>query len=600
MKFTRTLRPVGQGAFFTECFDMGRYETIVVYDCGSTSKEPLISEIKQFKNEHKSFLDYAPVPFNILFISHFDDDHVSGLKELLKKTLVDEAFIDELVKEYSWLGIDKSIVETLVKMYLIKKNSDKKSFIEELSFESLIESFSVDRFFLKNFMYEYFKFDKANHINYIIHIGENLDDENYYNNYLENFVDNYISFENDFCPHVAVIIPFLYPNLIKILLPEMENELSMETFGALQALFDSDIKIIGLDDSGFYNNPFRGDYPFIRKEELYENGLKTIDSYTRIRISDSDKEDCWYYMPFNTIPNNERKEKFLFELFISLKHSKGLLNRWFIDHGGDKMDDSEIHEIINKPKRHGVNRSKSKEETIILELENFLKDGVSSLLADPATIDLFKSHLRELYKKASPGIKNVTAINVNSLNVLSWGSEQLRKRQISVHDVVYKKQKFDLLKWLLYLFRNNKNAYKSYQEYIADLNTVYHYNEMMKSVLFSCLYTGDCLMEDHFFKYIDDINNQILKSSIGLLQIPHHGRKHNYDKRILLKPVFSSFINFKKTLRLSANAQKIESDFVEVFRPCFEITENEETRFVQSVEWNAPNPDKVKTEIKYS
>lgn len=596
MKFTRTLRPVGQGAFFTECFDMDGYETIVVYDCGSTSKEPLISEIKQFKNDHNSFFDYAPAPFNILFISHFDDDHVSGLKELLKKTLVDEAFIDVLVKEYSWFGIDKALVKKLVLVYLFKKYSGLVSILEEPFFENLIEKFSVERFLVKDLL-----------ISYILYINDDKDiNDNkgsridlsshpeYVYYYLGIFIDDYLQKEKT--PHSVIIVPFLYPNLIKILLPEMKNELSEDTYEALEALFNSHIKIIGLDDNGFSNIPYRGDTPSINKEDLYKNRLKTIDSYTRIRISDSDKEDCWYYMPYNTIPDNGRKEKFLFELLRSLKHSEGLMHDWFIDNGGDKIDDSEIREMMNKPKRFW----NSKEENIIHALENFLKDGVSTLLTDPATIDDFMTLLKTLYKNASPGIKNVTAINVNSLNVLSWGSERLRERQISVNEIVYKKQRIENQKGPLYQFSKNIKANQRYQSYLANLNTVYHYNELMKSVLFSCLYTGDCLMEDNFFEHVDDINNYLLRSSIGLLQIPHHGRKHNYDKQILHKPITSSFINFKKAHKLGANAEEIELDFLGVGRPCFEITENEETRFVQSVEWNAPNPDKVKTEIKYS
>ena len=588
MKFTRTLRPVGQGAFFTECFEMGRYETIIVYDCGSTSKEPLVSEIKQFKNEHKYFFNYAPAPFNILFISHFDDDHVGGLKELLRKPLVDEAFIGELVKEYSVFGIDKSFVKELVRVYLFKKYTRMVSLQEETPFNDLIEDFFVERFLVNYLLLKYIIYINKNG-----YLEEFRSHPEYRYYYLGIFIDDFL--QKEINPHTAIIVPFLYPNLIKILLPEMKNELSEDTYEALKALFDSHIKIIGLDDSGFSNVPYRGDTPVINKEDLYQNRLKTIDSFTRIKISDSQKEECWFYMPYNTIPDNGRKEKFLFELFISLKHSKGLLNRWFIDHGGDKMDDSEIHEIINKPKRFRNN----KEETVIHAIEDFLKDGVSNLLTDPATIDDFMTLLKTLYKKASPGIKNVTAINVNSLNVLSWGAEQLRKRQISVNEIVYKKQRIESQKGPLYKFSKNIKANQQYQRYLANLNSVYHYNELMKSVLFSCLYTGDCLMEDNFFEHVDGINNHVLRSSIGLLQIPHHGRKHNYDKRILYKPILSSFINFKKAHKLSANAEEIEFDFLGVGRPCFEITENEETRFEQSVEWNAPDLDKGKTEIKY-
>lgn len=71
----RTFHPVGQGAFYTEIhhFDGRRYN--VVYDCGTS--EPL--------DRMEGVVDSA-IPshedVDILFISHFDEDHVSLLPRL--------------------------------------------------------------------------------------------------------------------------------------------------------------------------------------------------------------------------------------------------------------------------------------------------------------------------------------------------------------------------------------------------------------------------------------------------------------------------------------------------------------------------------------
>lgn len=72
MTLERTIHPVGQGAFYTEVFDNG---DAVVYDCG-TSKGSTASEIAKFKNQAKQIM--------ALFISHFHQDHISGINGLIK------------------------------------------------------------------------------------------------------------------------------------------------------------------------------------------------------------------------------------------------------------------------------------------------------------------------------------------------------------------------------------------------------------------------------------------------------------------------------------------------------------------------------------
>ena len=86
MVFKRILHPVGQGAFFTEQFydESGKVLYNVVYDCGSFTSQPNLVEY-EIRNtfERNAHID-------LLFISHFDEDHVNGLMTLQNQTKIDK------------------------------------------------------------------------------------------------------------------------------------------------------------------------------------------------------------------------------------------------------------------------------------------------------------------------------------------------------------------------------------------------------------------------------------------------------------------------------------------------------------------------------
>jgi hypothetical protein len=77
--FQRCVRNVGHGGFFTEKFDAGNMirPFNVVYDCGSKSTKAINCEIDKAYGESDVI--------DILFISHFDIDHVNGIAHLLKR-----------------------------------------------------------------------------------------------------------------------------------------------------------------------------------------------------------------------------------------------------------------------------------------------------------------------------------------------------------------------------------------------------------------------------------------------------------------------------------------------------------------------------------
>ena len=73
IKMQRIFHPVGQGGFYSESFKTGNNNFNVVYDCGSLSRgvDKVISNSFD-KNED----------IDILFISHFDSDHVNKINIL--------------------------------------------------------------------------------------------------------------------------------------------------------------------------------------------------------------------------------------------------------------------------------------------------------------------------------------------------------------------------------------------------------------------------------------------------------------------------------------------------------------------------------------
>lgn len=545
MIFERKLHPVGQGAFFTEHIfnNITQYSSTIVYDCGSTSsKEQLHITINKFKQEYDSF--------NLLFISHFDDDHVNGLKWLLEKDLLNNDDIEMLVKTYSF---DKSTIKNLILQYFIEKYPDESDSILKSKFKDVVERYSIDKTTVedlvcgfKDFVYLRYLENGGDIENWNLLEGEeNATPEDEV--YISGFVPKYLEQQRKKSqPHKVVIIPFLYPNLIRILLPEMRNELSEDTFNALDVLFHSGIKIIGLDE----NDSYRGNFEIhqIDKDMLYENDQRTIKSNTKIKVKESKNgKVCWYYLPFNTIVDDGRKERFLVELVLTLKRSTGKIGEWFREKMGDQINSiNDVNDIKNND--------------FLKEIQNFLMDGVSNFLTDKETIKGFVNLLKGLYnnKNVSSGIRGVTAINVNSLNVLSYCENEIMNNSSNTESVCWCKKLGES-----FPSRDENGIGNRY------------YCEQMRFYKYSCLYTGDCVMEGHFFDCIKFIHDSVLGSSIGLLQIPHHGSKHNYNEQIQFTPIFSTFVNFKQgTYSFADGIYSLGKKI-----PCFEVTQEKDSEY---------------------
>ena len=106
MKVIRTIHPVGQGGFYTEIFRDGINDHCIVYDCGSENKQKLKSAISS------ALPDDAPI--DILFISHFDSDHVNGIKELIKHHTIKCVVMPQL-KQFEWFYILEDCIKRGIK-----------------------------------------------------------------------------------------------------------------------------------------------------------------------------------------------------------------------------------------------------------------------------------------------------------------------------------------------------------------------------------------------------------------------------------------------------------------------------------------------------
>lgn len=88
MKIKRIFHPIGQGAFYSE-----RHENLnIVYDCGSNTKKSISDNVVTLAFKKDEIID-------ILFISHFDKDHVNKINILNKHTKIKKVIMPLLHEE---------------------------------------------------------------------------------------------------------------------------------------------------------------------------------------------------------------------------------------------------------------------------------------------------------------------------------------------------------------------------------------------------------------------------------------------------------------------------------------------------------------------
>lgn len=136
MEMTRTIHSIGQGAFYTECFEDGDNTYNVVYDCGSETT--FSGRGKLIDNEITQTFKKGEV-INALFISHFHNDHINGIEKLLKHCKVEYIFLP--------------IIDNISKLLLITSYDNKdfvdfilspSDYIKRISDNTIVISVNVD------------------------------------------------------------------------------------------------------------------------------------------------------------------------------------------------------------------------------------------------------------------------------------------------------------------------------------------------------------------------------------------------------------------------------------------------------------------------
>ena len=86
-----TLWPVGQGLFYSGEIEYGENYFNFIYDCGSESlkKDNLEKVVDDYVNSlNTNKIIERKIVLDMLVVSHFDKDHISGLEFLFEKMFV--------------------------------------------------------------------------------------------------------------------------------------------------------------------------------------------------------------------------------------------------------------------------------------------------------------------------------------------------------------------------------------------------------------------------------------------------------------------------------------------------------------------------------
>lgn len=140
-EITRIMHPVGQGAFYSEHFLFNNEKSInVVYDCGAKDKWKynLDLVVTYFSAYLRMVLD--PV-IDILFISHFDENHVNGLEKIVERCKINKVVLPVLRKDdEKWLAITEFGIQYYKNYEKVQRllNNVEKVYVEPVDEDAIL------------------------------------------------------------------------------------------------------------------------------------------------------------------------------------------------------------------------------------------------------------------------------------------------------------------------------------------------------------------------------------------------------------------------------------------------------------------------------
>lgn len=132
LEHSRTQHPIGQGFFHTASVEVEDRVFNYVYDCGSMDAAPLDSAI----GEYVESLDGTNI--DLLFLSHLDNDHVSGLERLLVLSNASTAVLPYLSPVGRLILIARAIENGTITGSLLGLLSDPTGWLTARGVESVI------------------------------------------------------------------------------------------------------------------------------------------------------------------------------------------------------------------------------------------------------------------------------------------------------------------------------------------------------------------------------------------------------------------------------------------------------------------------------
>jgi beta-lactamase superfamily II metal-dependent hydrolase len=144
MEMKRVFHPIGQGAFYTETFIDGNNHFTIAYDCGSVTN----FEINNLENEINSI-----GPIDILFVSHFHQDHINGVGILLRKnpkckvilpvlTLAEEIELILSILKLRKENIDDEYLQEIRTLYWLENIENEKIRIIKSGNNNIVENYT--------------------------------------------------------------------------------------------------------------------------------------------------------------------------------------------------------------------------------------------------------------------------------------------------------------------------------------------------------------------------------------------------------------------------------------------------------------------------